>query len=50
VKASRTVGRVMQLQNPLMCWLRDAFLRTGTATRMQMKQLRQLVAPEGQGA
>jgi 2-polyprenyl-6-methoxyphenol hydroxylase-like FAD-dependent oxidoreductase len=48
VEASRNVGRIMQLGNPVLCWLRDTFLATGAATRMQMKQLQQLVAPAGQ--
>jgi 2-polyprenyl-6-methoxyphenol hydroxylase-like FAD-dependent oxidoreductase len=45
VVGSRRAGRVIQLANPLACWLRDALLRTRTATRMQQRQLR-LIAGE----
>jgi hypothetical protein len=39
------IGRVMQLGNPLACWLRDRMLGTRRARRMQMEQLRQLMEP-----
>jgi 2-polyprenyl-6-methoxyphenol hydroxylase-like FAD-dependent oxidoreductase len=46
VIGSRRAGRVLQLSNPIACWLRDSLLRTRTATRMQHRQLRQLTAPD----
>jgi 2-polyprenyl-6-methoxyphenol hydroxylase-like FAD-dependent oxidoreductase len=47
VTASYRIGRIMQLGNPVACWLRDRLLRTRRATRMQLEQLRQLVGPGG---
>lgn len=46
VLASRRVGRVMQLQAPWACALRDALLRTSKARRMQLDQLQRLAGAQ----
>jgi 2-polyprenyl-6-methoxyphenol hydroxylase-like FAD-dependent oxidoreductase len=44
VSASRQVGRVMQLESPLACRVRDALLGTRAARWMQLSQLRRFAA------
>jgi 2-polyprenyl-6-methoxyphenol hydroxylase-like FAD-dependent oxidoreductase len=44
VIGSRRVGRVMQLEQPLACWLRDQLLGTRAATRLQLEQLERLAS------
>jgi 2-polyprenyl-6-methoxyphenol hydroxylase-like FAD-dependent oxidoreductase len=45
VRRSRAVGRVGQIENPLLCGLRDAALRV-TPTRLQLRQFERVLRPE----
>jgi 2-polyprenyl-6-methoxyphenol hydroxylase-like FAD-dependent oxidoreductase len=44
VRRSRAVGRVGQIENPLLCGLRDAALRV-TPTRLQLRQFERVLRP-----
>src|SRR5215212_3515336 len=48
VHRSRALGRIGQIENPLLCRLRDAALKA-TPTSLQLRQLERLMRPEGSG-
>jgi 2-polyprenyl-6-methoxyphenol hydroxylase-like FAD-dependent oxidoreductase len=45
VRRSRAVGRIGQIENPLLCGLRDAALRA-TPTRLQLRQFEWVMRPQ----
>jgi 2-polyprenyl-6-methoxyphenol hydroxylase-like FAD-dependent oxidoreductase len=45
VRRSRAVGRIGQIENPLLCGLRDAALRA-TPTRLQLRQFERVMRPQ----
>ena len=45
VRRSRAVGRVGQIENPLLCGLRDAALRA-TPTRLQLREFESVMRPQ----
>jgi hypothetical protein len=45
VRRSRALGRIGQIENPLLCRLRDAVLKA-TPTRTQLRQLDQVLRYE----
>ena len=45
VRRSRVIGRVGQIENPLLCRLRDAALKI-TPARLQLRQFERLVSPD----
>ena len=45
VRRSRVLGRIGQIENPLLCRLRDAVLKA-TPTRIQLRQLDQVLRYE----
>jgi 2-polyprenyl-6-methoxyphenol hydroxylase-like FAD-dependent oxidoreductase len=45
VRRSRALGRIGQIENPLLCWLRDAALKA-TPARLQLRQLERVMDPE----
>ncbi len=45
VRRSRALGRIGQIENPLLCRMRDAVLKA-TPTRLQLRQLERVMSPE----
>jgi 2-polyprenyl-6-methoxyphenol hydroxylase-like FAD-dependent oxidoreductase len=48
VRRSRALGRIGQIENSLLCRLRDAALKV-TPTRLQLRQLERVMHPDRSG-
>jgi len=48
VRRSRAIGRIGQMENPLLCGLRDAVLKA-TPSRLELRQFERVVRPQRSG-